>query len=102
MVSLYFLCFQKLTTGNSLDNWSISELVQALILLSHVHSLCSFVYGCGVKKEIDHHGGFSYRPTSESNGNESDYHSDSNSNDKVCIFNPFTPADCFNKFNPKQ
>ena len=51
---------QKLTKGEA--NWSVSELVHALILLAHFHALCSFVYGCGVSTEVDHDGGYSYRP----------------------------------------
>ncbi|XP_029917905.1 sestrin-3 [Myripristis murdjan] len=27
--------------------WSLAELVQAVVLLAHCHSLCSFVFGCG-------------------------------------------------------
>ncbi|KAH3735446.1 sestrin-1-like isoform X2 [Dreissena polymorpha] len=42
------------------DNWSISELVHALILLSHFHALSSFVYGCGITPEVDHDGGYTY------------------------------------------
>jgi len=49
---------QKLTTGK--DNWSISELVHALILLAHFHALSSFVYGCGITPEVDHEGGYTY------------------------------------------
>ena len=51
---------QKLTQGEA--NWSVSELVHALILLAHFHALCSFVYGCGISTEVDHDGGYSYRP----------------------------------------
>ncbi|KAL3883232.1 hypothetical protein ACJMK2_029519 [Sinanodonta woodiana] len=47
---------EKLTKGN----WSMSEVVQALILMAHFHSLSSFVYGCGITTEIDHEGGHSY------------------------------------------
>lgn len=35
----------KLTKGD--DSWSLSELVQAIVLLAHFHSLASFVFGCG-------------------------------------------------------
>lgn len=48
----------KLTKGK--DNWSVSELVHALILLSHFHALSSFVYGCGITPEVDHEGGYTY------------------------------------------
>ncbi|XP_014746058.1 PREDICTED: sestrin-2 isoform X2 [Sturnus vulgaris] len=33
------------------DSWSLAELVQALVLLTHYHSLASFVFGCGIKPE---------------------------------------------------
>ena len=36
---------EKLTKGE--DNWSLSELVQAIVLLAHFHSMSSFVFGCG-------------------------------------------------------
>ncbi|XP_062380607.1 sestrin-3 [Sardina pilchardus] len=31
--------------------WSLAELVQAVVLLAHCHSLCSFVFGCGTDAE---------------------------------------------------
>lgn len=74
---------QALTKGNGKDNWSISELVQALILLSHFHALSSFVFGCGLKSEIDHNGGFTYRPPSVSEPSDTDYSSDHSSNGQV-------------------
>jgi len=37
---------EKLTTGS--DSWSLGELVQALVIMSHFHSLASFVFGCGI------------------------------------------------------
>ncbi|KAG8338100.1 Sestrin-1 [Homalodisca vitripennis] len=48
---------QKLTKGS--NNWSLSEVVHAIVLLVHFHCLCSFVCGCGVREELDH------TPTSE-------------------------------------
>jgi len=39
------------------DNWSMSELMQAVVLLIHFHSLSGFVYGCGVNPEADHPNG---------------------------------------------
>ncbi|XP_017936681.2 LOW QUALITY PROTEIN: sestrin-2 [Manacus vitellinus] len=39
------------------DSWSLAELVQALVLLTHYHSLASFVFGCGIKPEGDQDGG---------------------------------------------
>jgi sestrin len=40
---------EKLTKGK--DNWSISELVHAIVLLAHFHALSSFVFGCGIGTE---------------------------------------------------
>ena len=64
----YFnVVFQNLLKGQ--DNWSLSELVQAIVILVHTHSLCSFVYGCGITPEIDFDRGHTYKtqPLSEFN-----------------------------------
>ncbi|XP_073985868.1 sestrin isoform X3 [Rhodnius prolixus] len=42
---------QKLTKG--CDRWSLAEVVHALVLLAHFHSLSSFVFGCGVSEQSD-------------------------------------------------
>ncbi|KAL8578136.1 hypothetical protein ACOMHN_055455 [Nucella lapillus] len=66
---------EKLTRGT--DTWSLSEMMQALIIISHFHTLCSFIYGCGITPEIDQ-GGCTLRPASSSGDDESeDYASDS-------------------------
>ncbi|NXJ19569.1 SESN2 protein, partial [Dicrurus megarhynchus] len=46
------------------DSWSLAELVQALVLLTHYHSLASFVFGCGIKPEEDQDVGNSCWPPS--------------------------------------
>ncbi|XP_015264689.1 PREDICTED: sestrin-2 isoform X1 [Gekko japonicus] len=51
-----------LKTGDS--SWSLAELIQALVLLTHYHSLASFVFGCGINLEIDQEGGHAFRPPS--------------------------------------
>ncbi|XP_069731680.1 sestrin-2 [Phaenicophaeus curvirostris] len=51
-----------LKTGE--NSWSLAELVQALVLLTHYHSLASFVFGCGINPEEDQDGGQSSRPPS--------------------------------------
>lgn len=56
-VSLWLLCwpwltisFQKLVkTGE--NNWSLPELVHAVVLLAHYHALASFVFGSGINPE---------------------------------------------------
>lgn len=39
--------FQALTKCSAPDNWSLTELVQGVVILSTTHALCSFVFGCG-------------------------------------------------------
>ena len=43
-----------LKTGE--HSWSLAELIQALVLLTHCHSLASFVFGCGILPEGDPEG----------------------------------------------
>lgn len=45
------LCWQCLTKGRY--SWSLSEVVHAIVLLSHFHSLSSFVFSCGHIQELD-------------------------------------------------
>jgi len=53
---------QRLVQGSEdcQDNWSMSELMHAIVLLAHFHSLASFVFGCGVTSETDHPDGHMY------------------------------------------
>ncbi|XP_034762440.1 sestrin-2-like isoform X2 [Acipenser ruthenus] len=44
--------------------WSLAELIHAVVLLTHYHSLSSFVFGCGVNPEPDHEEGHAFRPPS--------------------------------------
>jgi hypothetical protein len=54
-VRLSLLPFQALLkTGE--HSWSLAELIQALVLLTHCHSLASFVFGCGILPEGDAEG----------------------------------------------
>ncbi|XP_061900244.1 sestrin-3 isoform X1 [Entelurus aequoreus] len=32
--------------------WSLAELVQAVVILAHCHSLCSFVFGCNTDSDL--------------------------------------------------
>lgn len=61
---------QKLTKGK--DSWSLAEVVHAIVLLAHFHSLSSFVFGCGINAEIDENEGHTFRPPSLSDGAGSD------------------------------
>ncbi|RUS19053.1 PA26 p53-induced protein-domain-containing protein [Jimgerdemannia flammicorona] len=40
------------------DRWTISELVQAIVIMATYHSLSSFVLGCGIVPEMDTRGGY--------------------------------------------
>ncbi|XP_063702954.1 sestrin homolog isoform X2 [Culicoides brevitarsis] len=42
---------ERLTKGSF--NWSLSEVVHAIVLLAHFHSLASFVFSCGLTQELD-------------------------------------------------
>nr|CAH7742314.1 unnamed protein product [Callosobruchus chinensis] len=42
---------EELTKGN--ENWSLAEVVHAIVILTHFHSLCSFVFSCGVNQELN-------------------------------------------------
>jgi sestrin len=40
-----------LVKGN--DAWSIAELVHAVVIMCHFHSMCGFVFGCGLLPDDD-------------------------------------------------
>ncbi|XP_051781572.1 sestrin-1 isoform X1 [Erpetoichthys calabaricus] len=48
-------------------SWSLAELIHAVVLLTHYHSLASFTFGCGINPEIHCEGGHTFRPPSVSN-----------------------------------
>ncbi|GJQ67870.1 hypothetical protein Trydic_g16632 [Trypoxylus dichotomus] len=54
---------EKLTKGK--DSWSLAEVVHAIVILAHFHSLCSFVFSCGVNQELDQAGGHRYQTSEE-------------------------------------
>uniref|UniRef100_A0A8C5QWS1 Sestrin 1 n=1 Tax=Leptobrachium leishanense TaxID=445787 RepID=A0A8C5QWS1_9ANUR len=56
---------QLLKTGE--NNWSLAELIHAVVLLAHYHSLASFTFGCGINPEIQSNGGPTFRPPSVGN-----------------------------------
>ncbi|XP_051892411.1 LOW QUALITY PROTEIN: sestrin-1-like [Pristis pectinata] len=51
-----------LKTGE--NSWSLAELIHAVVLLTHYHSLASFVLGCGIRPELDQDGGYTFRTPS--------------------------------------
>lgn len=42
---------QRLTKGK--HNWTLAEVVHGIVILSHFHSLSSFVFSCGLTQELD-------------------------------------------------
>ncbi|XP_034269501.1 sestrin-2 isoform X1 [Pantherophis guttatus] len=74
-----------LKTGE--NSWSLAELIQALVLLTHYHSLASFVFGCGINLELDQEAGHIFRPPSprscDSSPNSEDGTNSSSSNDAM-------------------
>lgn len=55
VANFYFASFsirfeQRLTKGP--HNWSLSEVVHAIVLLSHFHALSSFVFSCGLTQQL--------------------------------------------------
>jgi sestrin 1/3 len=42
---------ERLTKGP--NSWSLAEVVHAIVILSHFHSLSSFVFSCGLNQELD-------------------------------------------------
>ncbi|XP_060660850.1 sestrin homolog isoform X1 [Drosophila nasuta] len=42
---------ERLTKGK--NSWSLSEVVHAMVLISHFHSLSSFVFSCGLTQKLD-------------------------------------------------
>lgn len=56
---------EKLTKGA--DNWSLAEVVHAIVLLAHFHSLSSFVFSCGINEELDNVAGYHYKENVQDN-----------------------------------
>lgn len=55
--------FQALLKAEE-HSWSLAELIHAVVLLTHYHSLASFTFGCGITPEIHCDGGHTFRPPS--------------------------------------
>lgn len=55
--------FQHLLKAEE-HSWSLAELIHAVVLLTHYHSLASFTFGCGISPEIHCDGGHTFRPPS--------------------------------------
>ena len=49
-----FISFRNMHSLQSgVDGWSVQDLVHAIVILAHFHSLCGFVFGCAVNPEPD-------------------------------------------------
>ncbi|XP_008288703.1 sestrin-2 isoform X2 [Stegastes partitus] len=57
---------QELVCPGADPPWSLAELIHAVVLMAHAHSLSSFVWGCGLNPEPDHIGGYTFEPPSPS------------------------------------
>ncbi|KAB5530928.1 hypothetical protein PHYPO_G00134980 [Pangasianodon hypophthalmus] len=44
---------QELVCPGAEPRWSLAELIQAVVVMSHAHSLASFIWGCGIHPEPD-------------------------------------------------
>lgn len=51
------------------DNWTIAEVVHAIVLLAHFHSLSSFVFACGINEELDNVTGHHYKENIQDSNN---------------------------------
>lgn len=67
---------QELVFPGAEPRWSLAELIHAVILMAHAHSLCSFVWGCGLNPEPDHTGGYTFQPPSPGHLPHSPAHED--------------------------
>nr|XP_046228288.1 sestrin-1 isoform X2 [Scatophagus argus] len=74
-------------------SWSLAELIHAVVLLTHYHSLASFTFGCGITPDIHCDGGHTFRPPSLSqycvcdiaNGNgHANHHDDLLGDQEMC------------------
>ncbi|XP_029603776.1 sestrin-2 isoform X18 [Salmo trutta] len=66
---------QELVCPGADARWSLAELIHAVVLMTHSHSLSSFVWGCGLHPEPDHVGGHAFCPPSPSNNMPQSSHS---------------------------
>ncbi|XP_046874875.1 sestrin-2 isoform X1 [Hypomesus transpacificus] len=55
---------QELVCPGAESRWSLAELIHAVVLITHAHSLSSFSWGCGLNPEPDHTGGHAFNPPS--------------------------------------
>lgn len=61
---IFFLYYFQRLLKTEEHSWSLAELIHAVVLLTHYHSLASFTFGCGITPEIHCDGGHTFRPPS--------------------------------------
>lgn len=66
---------EKLTKGK--DNWSLAEVIHAILLLAHFHCLSSFVYGCGINPKTDSDEGHTFQHATVPCNNQANNNCDS-------------------------
>ncbi|XP_056153901.1 sestrin-2 isoform X2 [Lampris incognitus] len=62
----HYIVVMELVCPGAECRWSLAELIHAVVLMAHAHSLASFVWGCGLSPEPDHIGGYAFHPPSPS------------------------------------
>lgn len=82
-----FLFQQLVKTGE--NNWSLPELVHAVVLLAHYHALASFVFGSGINPERDLNTSNGYRLISVNNFCVCDVANDNNNENASLTSNNF-------------
>jgi sestrin 1/3 len=67
---------ERLTKGT--NSWSLAEVVHAIVILAHFHSLSSFVFSCGLNQELD--ASLKNEPESPSSTSDPELEAESKSN----------------------
>ncbi|MBN3287377.1 SESN1 protein, partial [Polyodon spathula] len=75
-------------------SWSLAELIHAVVLLTHYHSLASFTFGCGISPEIHCDGGHIFQPPSVSNYCACDIANGNGTPDEIQGKHALTDAPC--------
>ncbi|OON18545.1 PA26 p53-induced protein [Opisthorchis viverrini] len=85
------------------EKLSLSELMHAVAIMTHVHSLAPFVFGCGIRPEIDQHESLCnlVDPVAQTNGNgdEQDVADHTNTHWHTS-YTPESPTSISNGANP--
>ncbi|XP_030056077.1 sestrin-3 [Microcaecilia unicolor] len=71
------------------NNWSLAELVHAMVLLAHYHALASFVFGSGINPEQEQHSSNRFSPGLISNFCDCDLTNDNNIKNRSLLSSNF-------------